>query len=532
MCRRPRPLLSIAFLLAFSFTALAQRHEAERYLKASDSLMFISPDSSRMLASQALNIALAIKDDTLEARAYHLIGTTEGIQGHYSSAQQNLIRSLTISDRLNMPRKQVATLANIARVIDAQGRYADAIRYLKQALVLDRQLNDQEGVALDYQNLGVIFRRSGNNDSALYYLDRSLEQAKLLPKESRDAIVASGQYNIAYVYSFQGRYKEAEALLQYPVRYYDCTGDPYGILHGIAYKANLAYLTKNYKDAIALAGTGLEKAREMHMDERSADLLQILTDSYEAQGEFSKALHYYKEHRKLSDTLFNAEKARIVAELQYGYETEKKDREIELLKAKEEGHRIVIILVSVAALASIFLVITLFLSKKLQTVRYREKEAHLVAEREKGQLALESSERELGTTTAFLQQKNKLLEELQLQLAALSAEAGHTQQEKLTDLSNALTRAKLLTEDDWSQFRVIFDKVHPGFFNRLREQFYDLTPAETRLMALTHLNLGTKEIASMLGVSDQTVYKTRQRLRAKIGMSAEKGLDDLELNAV
>jgi DNA-binding CsgD family transcriptional regulator len=91
---------------------------------------------------------------------------------------------------------------------------------------------------------------------------------------------------------------------------------------------------------------------------------------------------------------------------------------------------------------------------------------------------------------------------------------------------------KLLTEDDWSQFRVIFDKVHPGFFNRLREQFYDLTPAETRLMALTHLNLGTREIASMLGVSDQTVYKTRQRLRAKIGMSAEKGLDDLELNAV
>jgi lipopolysaccharide export system protein LptC len=264
------------------------------------------------------------------------------------------------------------------------------------------------------------------------------------------------------------------------------------------------------------------------MDEIITSLLEIIADSYSAQHRYAEALKYYKDYKVLSDTIYNAEKARIVAELQYAYEAEKKDKEIQLLKKEEERQRIVIILISVAALAAISLVVVLFLSKKLQAERHRAREAHLEVEHEKAQLALASSQRELVATTSFLQQKNKLLEALQEEVASLSAHADQSQQARFADMTHALTQAKLLTEDDWEQFRQRFEKVYPGFFFRLREQFYDLTPAETRLMALTHLNLSTREIASMLGVSDQTVYKTRQRLRAKIGRSAEMGLRDIE----
>jgi hypothetical protein len=551
----------VVFILLTSCNYLiAQEQNAQYYLKLANEIIFIKPDSSRMLAEQALAKARAIENDTLAARAYFIIGTTEGVQGHYSKAQENLLRSLRIFEQYGLLKRQAATLANMARVIDAQGRYRDAIFYLKRSLALDKQFNDHEGVAIDYQDIGVIYKRSGKLDSALYYLNLAIDHAKAhnLSNEkfvtsSQEGIIAVSYYNIAGIYTEQGKYDDARKLLAVAIPYFKRIGDQYAVLEGIQYEARLEHLTGAYDRAIFLSKQSLEKAQALNMEETGKEFLKILADAYEAQHQDGEALHYFKRYKTRSDTIYNAEKARIVAGLQYDYETEKKDKEIQLLKKEEERQGFIIILVSVGAIAALFLVITLFLSKKLQTVRYREQEAHLLAEQEKAQrekiqleaenllheergrhlqLALASSERELSTTTAFLQQKNKLLEELQQELVNFSAQADQKQQVKLNDMSLALTRAKLLTEEDWEQFRLIFEKVHPGFFTRLREQFFDLTPAETRLMALTHLNLGTKEIASMLGVSDQTVYKTRQRLRAKIGRSAEKGLSDLELNAI
>ena len=73
----------------------------------------------------------------------------------------------------------------------------------------------------------------------------------------------------------------------------------------------------------------------------------------------------------------------------------------------------------------------------------------------------------------------------------------------------------------------MFDQVHPGFFIRLKEKLNDLTPAETRLLALTKLQLAPKEMAAMLGISYDAIKKSRQRLRKKINLPEEGSLDEL-----
>jgi DNA-binding CsgD family transcriptional regulator len=49
----------------------------------------------------------------------------------------------------------------------------------------------------------------------------------------------------------------------------------------------------------------------------------------------------------------------------------------------------------------------------------------------------------------------------------------------------------------------------------------DITVAERRMAALIRLHLNTKQMASMLGISTDSVYKIRQRLRKRLQLVDE-----------
>jgi len=47
----------------------------------------------------------------------------------------------------------------------------------------------------------------------------------------------------------------------------------------------------------------------------------------------------------------------------------------------------------------------------------------------------------------------------------------------------------------------------------------DITAAEQRMAAFTRLHLNTKQMASMLGISPDSVYKIKQRLRKRLQLT-------------
>ena len=89
-----------------------------------------------------------------------------------------------------------------------------------------------------------------------------------------------------------------------------------------------------------------------------------------------------------------------------------------------------------------------------------------------------------------------------------------------------LQGATILTDEQWEDFRALFEKVHGGYLRRMKEKFPTLTPAEIRFIALAKLQLSTKEMASMLGVSPVSVRSTWSRLRKKVQLPEEKSLEE------
>jgi tetratricopeptide (TPR) repeat protein len=139
---------------------------------------------------------------------------------------------------------------------------------------------------------------------------------------------------------------------------------------------------------------------------------------------------------------------------------------------------------------------------------------------------LEQARKELMMFTDMIREKNEMLDDFSHEIEILRASDQHIQDERFHHLAD-LMNSHILTEDDWKQFRELFDKVYPGFFPRLKEKMPDLSSAETRLLALTKLQLAPREMASMLGISYDSILKSRQRLRKKINLPEEGTLDEL-----
>ena len=83
-----------------------------------------------------------------------------------------------------------------------------------------------------------------------------------------------------------------------------------------------------------------------------------------------------------------------------------------------------------------------------------------------------------------------------------------------------------------SDFRVYFEKVHPDFFNRLKEQFPLLTKNDLRLCAFLYLGMSTKEIAALIYREVRSVESSRLRLRKKLGIGADVSLQDFLISIV
>ena len=136
------------------------------------------------------------------------------------------------------------------------------------------------------------------------------------------------------------------------------------------------------------------------------------------------------------------------------------------------------------------------------------------------QQEMESATAQLKMFTENIIDKTNLVEKLEQQLNNKTISA--TEQQLISELS----QQTILTEEDWDKFKSLFEKTFPLFFQRLKNTATDITVAEQRMAALSRLQLTTRQMASMLGISVDSVHKTRQRLRKRFTLSNDANIEE------
>jgi tetratricopeptide (TPR) repeat protein len=467
------------------------------------------------------------------ARYNHHLGMFYFDTDHqYAKAILYLLRAYDQFADLDFARNQHAGryLLDLGQVFYHLENYEQCKKYLLMAENYnkgDRRMNEQIE-----NTLGLAYYKSGNDDSAFYYYRKTLAYAE----KNGDKVwkgIASG--NIGDVYLKQKNYDSARIYFERNYQYclFGRDNDSTSTIGALNSLAQISLETGDPNKAL----TQLREAELLlqpfllrNQYYRQARLYETMSQAYAAKNDLAAAYRYLRIAKEVADSNSRKTNALQYVKIQQQLELGKQTNRINLIQAEKRSE---MLKGRFLLAAVIFLVVLFFLisrhrqikAKKDEEIRQRQQEL-LESEKIRVEEELRNSSHTLSSYIRNLQEKTALIEQFTVELENLKSAQGRGVSERVDNIQE-LINTTILTEQGWLEFKHLFDKVHPGFFISLKDRHPDLTESELRLLALTRLNISTKDMAGMLGISAESVRKSRYRLRKKLNLAADDGLEEL-----
>ncbi len=388
-----------------------------------------------------------------------------------------------------LPRNEMNSLNAIGLIYAKRKDYAHAIDYYQQTINRAKVYKDTALIGIASGNMGSVYLAQGNNTQALQYYQQNYALNSKREDGRNDAALCA-----LYMAKAFARLHQADSAFSYLKKGHD--------LQTIIDTTEWLHFYKTYLEA------------SIEANKQKGDLVQTLQLA-DSLLDFKDSVKERLNAKFLNRAVQKTEAERNLAELQL-LESRRKVSQLRLLLV------IGMLVITIAVLLLIF-----------KNYRRRKAAQELVAEKERQLLHLEKlrteeslqhASEQLQTYLATIREKNEYIELLDTEMASLKETGDKESQSSIMD---SLLSNTILTDEDWRRFRGLFEQVYPGFTSRLASKFANLSPAETRLLILSRLELSSREMANMLGISVDAIRKSRYRLRKKINLD-----EDTELSAV
>jgi DNA-binding CsgD family transcriptional regulator len=184
----------------------------------------------------------------------------------------------------------------------------------------------------------------------------------------------------------------------------------------------------------------------------------------------------------------------------------------------------------------VLLIVVLLLFRRwgIRMTKRKEKQQHLEREKElikirneKLRDEIEHKSKELASSTMSIIKKNEFLMEMKDIIDKQKVELGSRYPDKYYNYLHKKIDENISNQDDWQIFENNFERAHDKFFTKMKTNYPDLTSSDLRLCAYLHMNLSSKEIAPLLGISVRGVENHRYRLRKKMNLEHDENLVEI-----
>jgi tetratricopeptide (TPR) repeat protein/DNA-binding CsgD family transcriptional regulator len=464
-----------------------------------------------------LRIGLSATDIRQQAKATWDYGSLMLRYQGIEEAATHLLLSVQLYEKLPFIEVMYERYGTLAAMLFHTGDYGPSVAYGRKALADADWIAKNNEIAIAFQNtLGQAYFRLGNFDSAAYYYRQSKQNAA---ERGSNQWVAINESFEAQLYLEKGEPGKAYPLFEkgfngnrdidFPMESFSAAGMGKTLLAMEQTAAAKPLLWH----ALQVAGK-TNAGQRWQVTHYRKDALTTLARLYQKQNRQDSFYYYFLEANRLEDSMVKVVSLSNLRMAETRSEVEQSRMQVAIMAEKENRNRMVRnFIIAGIVLAASFII--LLLSRRNRILQLEKQMADVKQQAADAEMA--SAREQLDLFTRSLHEKTHLLDQLQQQA---TTESNGLQMDIIQDL----TRQAILTEEDWQFFRNSFDKIYPGFFMRLRQAAPDITMAEQRMAALTLLKMNGKEIAAVLGISPESVRKTRQRLRQRVQIDAQ---DDL-----
>lgn len=465
---------------------------------------------------EAINLAYPLKDDQLNAELYLLRGS------HPLSPDTRLfynLKGIELEKKIGIryfPYGYVPYY-EVSRCLYDLGDYRKAIDYGMQFLALyyaSGSLLLPDHYIFQCDILGASFKNLNQFDSARAYYQKILQMRR--PKMTNlDSTLWSGiaKGNIGQTYTREGKYALALPLLENYLRAAYQLHDRLNIAMARNAFADYYLRQGHYTRALRAARQAYDTAFNDSLFPQLRDAAQYISLIHRRRNNISEAFYYNDLYHSYQDSLreLNKKGAFSVIQAQLAFDNLQHSLAISQSVALQQRQKQQLILTSI----SLLLVITGLLYNR-KRIKDRAKLEKIASDYQNAQAEIDQARERIRFFTQLIVEKNNLIQGL---------ETHNKWETPPAELKNQLLSNAIITETEWEKFRGEFTKAFPHFFLRMHQNAPNITPAMERLAALIFLGLNNYQIANTLGISKDSVTRSKHRLRNLLYLTHEKTLE-------
>ena len=348
-------------------------------LDQSTELRGTDPDSAIATAIRAIEVSEDINYEKGKGLGFKNIGLVYFNKGEFTDAEDYFKRSLGVFEKISDTAGMANLQSNLGAVYLSKGDEPRALEYLVEAVrnaevVLDtlrmgsallnmgsiysneeetydlaeerylsalemfRGINQKdllpikmEGIAIASANLGELLIRREKPRQALPYLGASYEAFRQI-----DGNIAAPLNWMGWAYRDLEQFEEAEKTYNNALAA--------ALLKENKFEETKAYIglgdvkreQKMFRPAIEYYKAGLDLAEAIKVLYPQEESLDGLAKSYAGLNDFKRAFEYRERYTKVDSSLRSEEYKDVVKKFQVQFESERKDRQIELLNAEKK----------------------------------------------------------------------------------------------------------------------------------------------------------------------------------------------------
>jgi DNA-binding CsgD family transcriptional regulator len=475
----------------------------------------------RQLCEQALYDAYKTDDDYFIAYVCWTCGQIMQQNGEIELSATYYLKTDEILSSLQQQPSYVHILqVSLGEMLFQTHDYEKCIEYTKKGLANDPDTsNAEEHLRIRYWNtIGQAYQQLGQLDSAMVNYMRSMQLGEKMNDTTWRGINSGC---IGQVFFLRKEYGVAKPLLEYDYNI-NREAKPNVAAFSLQWMAKIDLIQGNRDSALMHIKESLRLlAASRYFVMQKTNYLQYAyytaADVFRELGNTDSFYCYNQRYDLLHDSLERVITLGSIKLAQLRIDNEKNYQTIQQLNRQEEVEKLTRNFI-IAFLIALSVIIVLVLNRQKQKLKYKEQLA--LREKAAAKTEVTAAREQLKMFTQNIIEKSNLIEKLEQQLRQSESAFGHQQ------LIDNLMQQTILTENDWEKFKTLFEKIHPGFFLKLKENVADITTAELRLAVLTRLHLNTKQIAAILAISPNSVNKTRQRLRQRFQLHGDSHMKE------
>ena len=519
-----RPLYTVLVVLLNVFTAVHGQHVKLGNSPVTEQLIKNNPNAAFVKIKRDLNEALQQNNQINAAFCYQHLGKLFYYQAAYSQAVRYYYKAAEIF-------RKADDLPNLAKNLNMVGeayyygkQYAIALTKFREALKIYTKLGDRNGIAASYGLVGQTQEKNGKYEAAMAYQRLALAEYR----------VSKDQTGLAKIYENLASIYEDQLPMDSALKYYRLAftlnkrnADDLAQIEIVNNIGDVYRKTGRYGEALGYTRTAKEMSLKLNDQYQLSSAYRDLSKNFDLMKQYDSAYHYSELGRNIFLNIFTEDNSKQLRLLQTLFEIQQKDDAIVRFENEKKANHFIIIatVVIIILLAALAASIISRQRLKLRNQQELNTQNQSLYETQKSAIKaeLELKSKEITSNTLHVIQSNQFLDELKAELLDMVRDDKRDQKKQLQQLIQKINQS-INHDRHWKEFSGMFEQIHQTFFDKLKQHCDELTANDIRLVALIKMNLSSKDMAILFGISQDSLRVSRYRLRKKLNIPQGENL--------